>query len=189
VHCIYPGSSPQVLCCGGTRFVEARGFRREVVWNDTATRGLATGGGVSDQFARPDWQADLAIASANAQAITGRILPDVAAVAALRDWTFFDAGGTRDLQGGTSAVAPFYAALVALAGQQRRAAGKAPLGFLNDRLYALAAAGGLFNDITEGHNRVLPDGKGYRAQPGFDACTGWGTPRIAELLAALAGLP
>lgn len=189
VHCIYPGSSPQVLSCGGTEIVEARGHRREIVWNDTARKGLATGGGVSDQFPRPDWQAGLKVDPVNPQAVPGRIMPDVAAVAALRDWTFFDEGGKRDLEGGTSAVAPFYAALVALAGQQRRKAGKARLGFLNDRLYALAAAGGLFNDIREGHNRVLPGGAGYRAAPGFDACTGWGTPRIRELLAALASLP
>ena len=190
VHCIYPGSSTLVLSCGGTEVVETDGGNRhEVVWNNTETKGRATGGGVSNQFPVPRWQSGINIASLNRATGPGRIVPDVAAVAAVRDWKFFDDGGKQDLEGGTSAVAPFYAALIALANQMRIANDKDRLGFVNDQLYALAAKGGVFNDITEGNNAVAPDGLGYEARKGFDACTGWGTPRMAELLKALSELP
>jgi kumamolisin len=102
------------------------------------------------------------------------------------DWAIWVGGGHEALLGGTSAVAPLYAALVALANQRRRSRGRERLGFLNDRLYRLAAAGGLFVSITEGSNRLTPDGPGYDALAGFDACTGWGVPRADRLIAALA---
>ncbi|MFK7836330.1 MAG: S53 family peptidase [Sulfitobacter sp.] len=189
VHCIYPGSSPQVLSCGGTQIMEQDGKRREVVWNNTATGGRSSGGGVSKQFLPPEWQKAFHIPSRNRGAGLGRISPDVAAAAAVKDWKFFDQSGKVDLEGGTSAVAPLYAALTALANQQRIAAGKSRLGFLNDRLYALAAKGGVFDDITEGTNAVAPGGLGYDARKGYDACTGWGTPRIGMLLNALVEWP
>lgn len=189
VHCIYPGSSPQVLSCGGTEIIERDGRRREIAWNNTATGGRATGGGVSKQFLPPTWQKGIEITSQNRSGGPGRIVPDVAAAAAVKDWKFYDRSGTEDLEGGTSAVAPLYASLIALANQQRRAKGKKRLGFVNDRIYEMAAKGGLFTDICEGDNAVAPDGKGYAARTGFDACTGWGTPRIDTLLAALVDLP
>ncbi|MEP5732069.1 MAG: S53 family peptidase [Sulfitobacter sp.] len=188
VHCIYPGSSPQVLSCGGTQIVEHEGVQREVVWNNTATGGRASGGGVSKQFHPPEWQKGMNIASQNRSGMPGRISPDVAAVAAVKSWKFFDRSGTQDLEGGTSAVAPLYASLIALANQQRVANGQKRLGFLNDRLYALAAKGGIFADICEGNNAVAPNGKGYEAAQGYDACTGWGIPLIAPLLKALVDL-
>ncbi len=189
VHCIYPGSSAQVLSCGGTQIMEVGEVRREVAWNNTASGGRATGGGVSRQFELPDWQAGIQIASLNRGSGPGRIVPDVAAAAAVRDWTFYDQSGKVDLEGGTSAVAPFFAALIALANQQRKAAGKPRLGFVNDRLYGLVPGGGLFTDITEGNNANTPHGPGYAARKGFDACTGWGTPRADALIEALVQLP
>lgn len=189
VHCIYPASSTYVLACGGTEIMDRGGVQREVVWNNTPTGGRASGGGVSRQFSRPEWQKQFDIVSANPGDKSGRIVPDVSAIAAVKDWAFATRSGQLDLEGGTSAVTPFYAGMVVLANQGRIAAKKDRLGFVNDRLYAIAAQGGAFYDITEGNNAVAPDGKGYDATKSFDACTGWGSPRAAALISALVALP
>src|SRR5206468_6072250 len=78
-HADFPGSSPFVLCCGGTRLVaDANGIASETVWGDDATSS-ATGGGVSDTFDLPDWQKDAHVpASVNPGAHVGRGVPDVA---------------------------------------------------------------------------------------------------------------
>lgn len=196
VSCIYPASSPLVLSCGGTTLRRLPdGSATEVVWNDTDLLGAphtgrASGGGVSAQFDRPGWQSGIEIASADGAAGRGRILPDVAALAALV-WRITDQEGRTELWGGTSAVAPFYAGLVALANQCRTEKGKSRLGYLNPRLYSLARrlSPRIFTDVFHGHNRILPDGRGYDAGPGFDACTGWGTPLAERLIAELADLP
>lgn len=189
VHCIYPASSPLVLACGGTELIIEQAKKKEVVWNNTAIQGLATGGGVSEQFPKPVWQSEVHVVSANHEQRTGRILPDVAALAAVRDWSFVINGGMTALLGGTSAVAPFFAALVTLANQIRADKGKTRLGFLNDRLYEKAHSDDLFIGIVKGHNKVAPNGVGYEAQTGFDACTGWGVPRAERLLNMLGALP
>jgi kumamolisin len=83
----------------------------------------------------------------------------------------------RDLVfGGTSAVAPLWAALVALVNSS---AGK-PAGFLNEKIYA-ATAGPAFRDITSGNNGA------YTAGPGWDACTGLGSPSGPGILSTLTG--
>ncbi|WP_425043524.1 S53 family peptidase [Primorskyibacter sp. S87] len=188
-NCMFPASSPNVLACGGTELVEASGKRQEIVWNNTATGGLATGGGVSEQFDLPDWQAQLKVTSANQAGGTGRILPDVSALAAMQDWDFEIPGAPKKYFGGTSAVAPFYAALITMANQMRVRKGKKRLGFLNSRLYDVARnKGDVFESIRIGNNKVAPDGPGYEAEHGFDACTGWGVPRADKLISALVGL-
>lgn len=189
VHAVFPASSPFVLACGGTALM--RGDDKalyEVAWNNTDAGGRATGGGVSAQFDPPDWQKGLDVPSVNRGAAPGRILPDVSALAAVGAWAFYDKDGTLDPEGGTSAVAPFFAAICAVANTQRIQSAKPRLGFVNPRLYQLARGGKLFHDITKGDNRVCPGGNGYAAQTGFDACTGWGTPRAEKLIAALAAL-
>ena len=84
------------------------------------------------------------------------------------------------MKDGTSAVAPLWAALIAMANAQRGT----PLGFVNPSLYANPA---LFRPITQGNNRV--ERKGYDAGPGWNACTGLGVPKGAEIIAALAAVP
>jgi len=79
--------------------------------------------------------------------------------------------------GGTSAVAPLWAGLLALINQSLGH----PVGFLHPMLYGSLAGKGVFNDITQGNNGA------YAAGPGWDACTGWGSPRGAALLQALKG--
>lgn len=184
-HVSYPASSPNVLACGGTG-VNADG--EEVVWNQTDEHGGATGGGVSEVFDLPDWQvsANINIASVN-NGQKGRVVPDVAGLAAAGDWKI-DVDGQSELIGGTSAVAPLWSALCVLVNEARAEAGKKPLGFINDRLYQLAQQGGYFADITQGNNKVTSNYPGYAAREGFDACTGWGVPKGATLFKALVDL-
>jgi len=175
-HADFPASSTFALACGGTRLEIVQGTSTETVWNDGANG--ATGGGVSDVFSLPDWQKAAGIpASANPGHRTGRGLPDVAGNADPDTGYEIRIDGQETTIGGTSAVAPLVAALIARCNQGlgRR------VGFLNPVLYGQAAIRGSFRDITEGSNGS------YAAGPGWDACTGWGSPRGDLLLKALGG--
>lgn len=192
-HVDYPASSPNVLACGGTQINYIDGRKTEVVWNNTEKGGGATGGGVSTVFGIPKWQTaqGISIPSANDGKSTGRVVPDVASLAAAGDWDIYKTGGTKMGIGGTSAVAPMWAALIVLANEKRSRAkpSKGSLGFINGQLYQLAAKGGYFKNILHGDNRSTPNYPGYRAEPGYDACTGWGSPVAAKLIDALGALP
>jgi hypothetical protein len=168
LHVDYPASSPYVLACGGTSLtVNADGSLNEAVWND-GTLGGATGGGVSAAETQPNYQVGLKVPA------TGRAVPDLAGNADPNTGYVTLVDGASLVVGGTSAVAPLFAGLVALLNQ---GLGK-NLGQLNARLYALAGRG--IVDITSGTNGV------YAAGPGFDLCSGWGRPDGGKLLAALA---
>lgn len=131
-HADFPGSSPFVLCCGGTRLSAAgTSIASETVWDDDPASS-ATGYQV-------------------------RV-----------DYLSF-------VVGDTSAVSPLWAGLVARLNQSL---GK-PVGFLNPLLYGPVVGGGAFHDMTSGSNGA------YKAAPGWDACTGWGSPDGARLLGAL----
>ena len=172
-HVDFPASSPHVVACGGTR-LDAAGttIASETVWNDGAGNG-ATGGGISDAFPLPSWQANAGVPpSANPGGRVGRGVPDVAADADPQTGYAIVVDGQNEIFGGTSAVAPLWAALVALLNERRGA----PLGFVNPALYAQAAA---FRDITQGTNGA------YSAGPGWDACTGLGSPDGAALARAM----
>lgn len=141
-HVDFPSSSPHVLGCGGTALDISNGVRSsETVWNDQSQGGGASGGGVSSFFALPSWQS-----GANVPAPTGgqggRGVPDVAGDASPETGYQILVDGQSAVVGGTSAVAPLWAALVALVNQQtgRNA------GFLNPALYGGGEAN--FNDIT-----------------------------------------
>jgi kumamolisin len=173
-HADFPASSPHVLACGGTR-LESSGatIQREVVWNGGASGG-ASGGGVSEVFALPSYQQSAHVpASVNAPHFQGRGVPDVSGNADPATGYDVRVDGHSAVYGGTSAVAPLWAALVALLNQKR---GK-PLGYLNPQIYGQSAAAG-FRDITSGTNGA------YIAGPGWDACTGLGSPN-GVLLATL----
>jgi kumamolisin len=174
-HVDFPASDPYVLGCGGTSLTSANGtISSEVVWNDNPTSS-ATGGGVSDSFGLPTWQANAHVPpSANAGNKVGRGVPDVAGNADPQTGYNVLVDGQSSVFGGTSAVAPLWSGLLAIINQLR---GK-PVGYLNPTLYADGAQSG-FHDITEGNNGS------YSAGPGWDACTGLGTPDGAKLLAAL----
>src|SRR5438067_3347505 len=173
-HADFPGSSPYVLCCGGTRLAPDG---TEVVWNDDPTTS-ATGGGVSDVFDLPDWQKDAHIpASVNPGGRIGRGVPDVAGNASPATGYQVRVDYLSFVVGGTSAVSPLWAGLIARMNQKL---GK-PVGFLNPLLYGAVVGSGSFHDITDGDNG------GYAAGSGWDACTGWGSPVGSRLLATLAG--
>ena len=175
-HVDFPASSPNVLACGGTRLESSGGkISLEVVWNHGAGNG-ATGGGVSDHFPLPTYQAGAKVpVSVNPAHFKGRGVPDIAGDADPATGYQIHVDGKDAVFGGTSAVAPLWAALIALINQQL---GK-PVGFLNTTLYAKGVSG--LADITSGTNGA------YQAGPGWDACTGLGSPSGQALLAALKG--
>jgi len=96
--------------------------------------------------------------------------------------------GKSAVFGGTSAVAPLWAGLVALINQRLAAKKINAAGFLNPFLYKQPASNGVVNDITSGNNDIYGSLKGlYKAGSGWDACTGLGSPNGAKLLKAIGG--
>ena len=175
-HADFPASSPHALACGGTSLRAAGGnIADETVWNDGAAGG-ATGGGVSTFFQLPAWQTGLNITAVNASPgpLGFRGIPDVAGDADPNTGYNVRVDGSDSVIGGTSAVAPLWAALIA---RINAAPGRTqPVGFVNAALYAPANA---CNDITEGNNG------GFSATPGWDACTGLGSPNGSKVAAKL----
>ncbi|OMH26667.1 peptidase S53 [Tersicoccus phoenicis] len=175
-HADFPASSPNALACGGTRLeADPRSgtITAETVWNEGPNS--ATGGGFSDAFPLPDWQRS---AVSGQPAAAGRGVPDVSAVADPQTGYRVRVDGQDMVIGGTSAVAPLWAALVA----RLRQLGGAPLGLLQPRLYQAAVAA-TFHDITSGNNGS------FSAGPGWDPCTGLGSPDGEALAGALASTP
>jgi kumamolisin len=173
-HVDFPASSPHVLACGGTALTASNSTRStETVWNDLSQGGGATGGGVSSYFALPAWQSGAQVPAPTGSNSGGRGVPDVSGDAAPATGYQILIDGQSAVVGGTSAVAPLWAALVALVNQQtgRNA------GFLNPALYSGGEAS--FYDVTSGSNGS------YNAAAGWDACTGLGSPdgqKIATLV-------
>jgi kumamolisin len=170
-HADFPASSPNALACGGTRLQvnTATGVvSAETVWND-GSQGGATGGGVSDAFGLPAWQAAAGVPGRAGTGQPGRGVPDVAGNADPETGYQVRVDGQPQVVGGTSAVAPLWAALICRLAQ---ATGKS-FGLIQPLLYAGASSGTTpagFRDITQGNNGA------YKAGPGWDACTGLGVP-------------
>ena len=180
-HVDFPASSPYSLACGGTTLDLSSGsITSEIVWNDLPNDG-ATGGGVSETFPIPSWQANANVPpSDNPGNFKGRGLPDVAGDADPATGFQVQVDGSSFAVGGTSAVAPLWAGLIALFNQSL----DTPVGYLNPNLYqSLAGDPGTFRDITSGNNGD------YSAGPGWDPCSGWGSPNGATLLQALSKGP
>ncbi|HEX3436228.1 MAG TPA: S53 family peptidase [Pseudacidobacterium sp.] len=168
----FPASSPHVLACGGTElFANGTQISEEVVWDDQTQGGGASGGGFSATFPVPSWQT-----SALPSGSSGRGVPDVAGDASPESGYNIIVDGQAEVVGGTSAVAPLWAGLIALANQQLAQQGKQSAGFINPALYQNASD---FHDITQGNNGA------YSAGPGWDACTGLGSPVGTTILTAL----
>jgi kumamolisin len=211
-HVMYPASDPWVISCGGT-IINQLAPLSEGTWNDNQVTaqgagGGATGGGISSLAAPVSWQANAKVpVSVNANHHQGRGIPDVAGNASPNSgydlWLYGKpltklevtsgpgAGQPFGVVGGTSAVAPLYAALIGLinASLNKR------VGYLNPTLYGLGGSG-VFRDINDGVSNAVswtnPDGSvggpslGYTSGPGWDACTGWGSINGNALLTALA---
>ena len=197
-----PSSNPLVTAVGGTVLAASRNgaYHAETVWNDneheytggsshppgSGTLG-ASGGGFSSLYARPSYQdgvhgigshRGVPDVTADAEVVTG---PAVVMV--------LDGHARVRASGGTSAAAPQWAGIVALADQDAHRS----LGFINAGLYRIGAGSQYhraFHDVTTGSNSVvLPNGAkltGYRAGPGWDPVSGWGSPD-AQVLAPLLG--
>jgi kumamolisin len=180
-HVDFPASSPNVLACGGTELVASGdSITSETVWNELANNEGATGGGISDVFPLPSWQNGAGVPpSANPSKNVGRGVPDVTGDADPTTGYVTRVDGNPDVIGGTSAVAPLWAGLIALINQS---IGK-PVGFINPLLYQDAAKARDLHDITSGNNGA------YSAGPGWDACSGLGSPIGTQVAAALGASP
>lgn len=184
-HVNFPASSPFALACGGTRLISnGATITEESIWNQhNVINGSfgAGGGGVSEAFPLPGYQSNANVpSSVNPGGKRGRGVPDVTGDgdSATGYKIYFD--GSKAVVGGTSAVAPLWAALIARINQ--KLGGR--VGFVNPQLYALAPNSGAFNDIVVGDNKCsyqTSNDVGYTAGPGWDACSGLGSPNGAVL--------
>jgi hypothetical protein len=176
-HVDFPGTCPDgVASCGGTSLQSKDTvITSETVWNDND--GWATGGGVSTYFQNPTWQSGL-VAEGTAPLLL-RGVPDISGNADPDTGINVRVNGNDSVSGGTSAVAPQWAALTAVVSQ----ALKKKAGFFIPLLYANAKVAAT-NDIAIGNNSVFGV-TGFSAKRGWDACTGLGSPNGAKLLALL----
>jgi len=177
-HVDFPASSPHVLGCGGTNLQGSGStITAETVWN-ALPNGGSTGGGVSNFFPLPAWQASAGVPKPTVKT-GGRGVPDVAGDADPNSGYQVRVDGKTFVIGGTSAVAPLWAGLIAVANAQN---GKSA-GFINPTLYS-AKAKSAFRDITSGTNfNGTP--VGFTAGKGWDACTGLGTPIAPAIIKAI----
>ena len=162
----YPTSDPDVTGVGGTSLTSATVPPVETVWNSSEG---SSGGGVSAVFSRPPWQVGTGVPAG-----TMRLVPDVAATADPNHGATVYFHGSTITFGGTSWAAPIWTGFCAALNQNRAT----PLGLLNPALYPLVGTPS-FNDITSGGNGV------YTAGPGFDLCTGLGSPNVGNLQTAI----
>ena len=148
--------------------------------------GQGSGGGISGRYLIPSWQLGVNM-SVNQGSTKTRNVPDVSMAA---DNVYVIANfGVPQSVGGTSCAAPLWAAFAALANQQAAAHGRPTLGFLNPALYALGESQNYtncFHDVTTGNNAWSQSPSRYFAVPGYDLCTGWGTPAGSNLVNFLA---
>jgi tripeptidyl-peptidase-1 len=188
----FPAESPFVTVVGATQGPES-GKTEEVC--SSATGGYITsGGGFSVTFTQPDYQktqvaayfTSVATAPAAGYNAAGRAYPDVSALGF--NYTVGDAG---EFGIGDTANAPVFAGMITLINDARLAAGKKPLGFLNQALYSLDAA--VWNDIVTGDNKCTSDSyycctEGFAAAKGWDPVSGLGSPKFQALKQALVAL-
>ncbi len=180
-----PASQPDVTGVGGTSMSSIGPPPHETVWNDGTGNG-ATGGGKSTLWPRPSYQSGFASSSV-------REVPDVSADADENHGyaIYYNGSGGSDATapmgwqsiGGTSAAAPTWASLIALADASSTCNGT-PVGFANPLLYSAPSSD--FNDVTSGNNNY--DGvTGYSAAAGYDMVSGRGTPKGTTLASSLCG--
>lgn len=189
-HVQYPASDPWVLSVGGTTVGDIIGSSfEEYVWNDAFTFGGfsgsgATGGGVSALFPLPSYQSHAGVPPSVNDGHQGRGVPDVAANASPNSGYPIILGGqpSQFPANGTSASAPLWAGLIAVL---NTALGE-NVGFVNGVLYELGSS--FFRDIVAepgAADNGFGGVKGYPVSPGWDACTGWGSPNGTQLLKGL----
>ncbi|HEY1789284.1 MAG TPA: S53 family serine peptidase [Verrucomicrobiae bacterium] len=185
---------PNVTLVGGTTLTAAnnQSWVSETVWNNgDGVNG--SGGGVSASYMGnypiPSWQKGIGT-TANGASSVNRNVPDVAMVAN-HAWVVW-ADGSQGWWWGTSIAAPLWAGFTALANQQAVANSEPTLGFLNPALYSIGSGalyGSCFHDIVTGNNTNSHSANLYFAVPGYDLCTGLGTPNGVNLIDVLTQTP
>ena len=187
-HPDFPAGSPYITAVGGTQFSVTGIVGSETTW-------AGGGGGFSDTFATPDYQASavkaylgsgVALPDANQYNASGRAYPDVAALAGQANGYCVAAKGNFLKVGGTSAACPVFAGAVAMLNDELLAAGQAPMGYLNQWIYGVAGPAGVFYDVTTGTNNAN-FGNGFTATTGWDPATGFGTPNYPAMLKLVMG--
>ena len=177
------GDIPCLTSVGGTTLTTSGpgGFwLSETVWNNyTSGQGTnASGGGISTNYAIPDWQTNTSMTSNNGSTLM-RNSPDVA-MAAQNIWVIYNNGNSTSAWG-TSAAAPLWAGFTALVNETAAAD---RVGFLNPALYRAGNKNysAFFHDITTGNNTNMASTNLFHAVPGYDLCTGWGSPKGMNLI-------
>ena len=189
-----PSDDPYITVVGGTTLTTSGpggSWVAETVWNWNST-GIGTNastGGISTTYSMPSWQSNVSM-TLNNGSTSMRNIPDVA-LTADNVWVVADNGHLEAL-GGTSCAAPLWAAFTALVNEQAVSRGQKPVGFLNPALYAIGRGAGYaaaFHDIITGNNTNVASPTNFFAVPGYDLCTGWGTPAGSNLINALLSPP
>jgi len=185
----YPGTiqtpcdDPNVTSVGGTSLTTSGpggAWAAETVWS-------GSGGGISTSYTIPAWQTTINM-TANHGSTTKRNIPDVSCLADISIW-LIAFNGEQGAIGGSSASTPLWAGFAALANQQAAANGRPSIGFINPAIYAIGQGSGYtlaFHDITTGNNTNASSPTNFFAVPGYDLCTGWGSPAGSNLINALA---
>jgi hypothetical protein len=190
----FPSDSTNITQVGGTTLTTAGpngSYVSETVWNWGLDQGSYVGssGGISTYYPIPGWQQGINM-TANHGSTTKRNVPDVALTA---DNVYVRYGnGSSGTFGGTSCAAPLWAGFTALVNQQAVASGRSTVGFVNPAIYTIGKGANYavdFHDITTGNNTWPSSPANFYAVPGYDLCTGWGTPAGQNLINALAGPP
>lgn len=168
----YPSTDPWVISCGGTAIGNIQGENfDEYCWNDGA-QGGATGGGVSARFPVPSYQSSAGIPKRNGTNKPGRGVPDIAGNASPFSGYPQFINGKSEPVGGTSAVAPLYAGLIARINSNLGVS----VGFINPILYNLEASA--FREISSPPgpaNNSFNGVTGYSVHSGWNGCTGLGS--------------
>ena len=183
----FPSDSTNITQVGGTTLSTTGpggAWVLETTWDWGA--GIGSSGGVSPTYAIPTWQQGINMTTNQGSAVM-RNTPDVALTA---DNVFIVADTNQlEIAAGTSAAAPLWAGYTALVNQQAAAGGKPAVGFINPAVYAVGKSAKFtsdFNDIVTGNNFWDGSTNKFSAVPGYDLCTGWGTPAGENLIDALA---
>ncbi len=190
--------SPYVTLVGGTTLTTTGpegDWLSEEVWNWNTGTGLddtndASGGGIGTSYLIPSWQTNIDM-STNGGSTSKRNVPDVAMVAD-GIYVIYNNGSTDSGVGGTSCSAPLWAGFTALVNQQAEASSQPTVGFINPAIYAIGTGptyATCFHDITTGNNETYYSPSRFSAVPGYDLCTGWGTPTGSNLVNALLPQP
>ncbi|HUD83526.1 MAG TPA: choice-of-anchor tandem repeat GloVer-containing protein, partial [Candidatus Saccharimonadales bacterium] len=187
-----PTDDPNITIVGGTTLTTASAggaWASETVWNRGG--GVGSGGGISTRYAIPTWQQGISM-TANQGSTTMRNLPDVALTA--ENIYVIYGGGQSEGVGGTSCAVQLWSAFTALMNQLAVTNGEPTVGFINPAIYAIGNGSNvlsyttLFHDTTNGNNEKASSPTRFVAVPGYDLCTGWGTPNGGSLITAV-GLP